>query len=79
MKPLSGRDLGSAIGRERSEAAYRVSCACGHKVCCEVVSYGDGLAMLVFFDDEETSATRGERVLLCPGCHSRLSLLSFRS
>ena len=78
MKPPPRRDLGPAVGRGSTEPVYRLSCTCGYKVCCEVVSHGDGLAMLVFFDEEEASETRDEQIWSCPGCHSRLSLLSFQ-
>jgi len=60
--------------------AYRFLCvACRYKLRCEVMRYGESLGVLVFFDDEETSVTRGERVWRCPRCRRRLGLLSFRS
>jgi hypothetical protein len=79
MRSQPGRNLGPGVERGSSQPSYRLSCRCTYKVRCEVASYGDGLAMLEYFDDEEASATRGERVWRCPGCHSLLSLLSFRS
>lgn len=81
MRPSPGGEENPdpAVERRRTELSYRLSCGCGYKVRCEVVSYGDGLAVLEFFDDEETSATRDEKVWRCPGCQSRLGLLSFLS
>ena len=39
---------------------------------------GERLGELTFFDDEEASVTQGERLWYCPGCRSRLGLLSLR-
>jgi len=55
-----------------------LSCTCDHKVRCEVMRHGDGLGEIVFFDDEQTSATLGERVGYCPGCQERLSIANLR-
>jgi hypothetical protein len=66
---------------KRDEAtgwAYRLLCECRYKVRCEVMRYGEQLGQLTFFDDEEASPTQGERIWFCPGCRSRLDLLSFR-
>jgi hypothetical protein len=66
---------------QRSEApnrAYRLLCKCSYRVRCEVMRHGERLGELTFFDDEEASETQGERVQYCPGCRSRLSLLSVR-
>ena len=40
--------------------------------------YGDGLGEIVFFDDQETSITYGEKVRYCPGCSDRLSIVGLR-
>jgi hypothetical protein len=53
-------------------------CECSYKVRCEVMRHGERSGELTFFDDEEASVTRGERVWYCPGCRNRLSLLSVR-
>ena len=37
------------------------------------------MGLLVFFDDEPTSETLGERIRECPGCSERLGLLTFYS
>jgi hypothetical protein len=56
--------------RDNSWSAYRLLCACGYRVRCEVMRYGD---------DTESSMTRGERVRDCPGCHDQLGLLGLRA
>lgn len=69
------------LGVQRSGApskTYQLLCECSYKVRCEVMRHGERLGELTFFDDEEASVTRGERVWYCPGCRSRLSLLSVR-
>jgi hypothetical protein len=53
---------------------YGFMCACGYKVRCGVARYGNQLGGLVFFDDEKTSLTKGEKVRQCPGCNSTLHL-----
>ena len=53
-------------------------CECSYKVRCEVMRHGEQLGELTFIDDEEASVTQGERVRYCPGCGSRLGLLSLR-
>jgi len=65
--------------RDNSWSAYRLLCVCGYRVRCEVMRYGESLGELVFFDDKESSMTRGERVWYCPGCHDRLGLPGLRS
>ena len=60
------------------DRAYLLLCECSYKVRCEVMRHGERLGELTFFDDEEASVTRGERVWYCPGCRKRLSLLSVR-
>lgn len=65
--------------RDNSWSAYRLLCACGYRVRCEVMRYGEGLGELVFFDDTESSMTKGERVRDCPGCHDQLGLLGLRA
>lgn len=60
--------------RGTSGLTYRFLCVCGYKVRCGVARYGNQLGGLVFFDDEETSRTQGEKVEQCPGCNSRLDL-----
>ena len=79
MRPRSTDADG--LGVQRSDApsrAYQLSCRCSYKVRCEVMRHGERLGELTFFDDEEASVTQGERVRYCPGCRSRLSLLSVR-
>jgi hypothetical protein len=69
------------LGVQRSGAPskmYQLLCECSYKVRCEVVRHGERLGELTFFDEEEVSVTQGERVRYCPGCRSRLSLLSVR-
>jgi hypothetical protein len=73
------RGFDPAVEQGKTELSYRLWCGCSYRVCCEIVSYGEGLAVLVFFDDEEKSATHGEQVWRCPGCHDSLGLLSFLS
>jgi hypothetical protein len=60
------------------ERVYHLLCECSYKVRCEVKRHGEQLGQLTFFDDEEASPTQGERVWYCPGCRSRLGLLSLR-
>jgi len=60
------------------DRAYLPLCECSYKVRCEVMRHGERSGELTFFDDEEASVTRGERVWYCPGCRNRLSLLSVR-
>ena len=84
MSPLPADNVGwrgGETGAERDEAngwAYQLLCECRYKVRCEVMRHGEQLGQLRFFDDEEASVTRGERIWFCPGCRSRLDLLSFR-
>jgi hypothetical protein len=72
------RNYRSDGGRTDSEPSCSLSCACGNRVRCEVMRYGDALGEIVFFDDQESSITYGERVGYCPGCHDRLSIASLR-
>jgi hypothetical protein len=58
------------------DLTYGFLCTCGYKVRCGVLRYGDQLGGLVFFDDEKTSRTWGEKVRQCQGCNSRLDLPS---
>ena len=84
MRPLpvdNGGGRGVEIGARQDRAtgwAYQLLCGCSYKVRCEVTRHGEQLGQLTFFDDEEASATQGERIWFCPGCRSRLDLLSFR-
>lgn len=64
--------------RDNFWSACRLLCVCGYRVRCEVMRYGESLGELVFFDDIESSTTRGERIWHCPGCHDRLGLLGLR-
>ena len=69
------------LGVQRSvdfDRTYQLLCGCSYKVRCEVMRHGERLCELTFFDDEEASVTQGERVRYCPGCRSRLGLLSVR-
>lgn len=79
MRDSRSPDLELEDQGEKSLLARRLMCMCGYKVRCEVMRYGDGLGEFVFFDDNEASLTRGERVWYCPGCHRRLGLLDLRS
>jgi hypothetical protein len=82
MRHYSGEEgLGLVLddGRRTPGMTYGFLCVCGYKVRCGVVQYGDQLGGLVFFDDETTSRTRGEKVSQCPGCDSRLDLPGLQS
>jgi hypothetical protein len=59
--------------------ATRLLCECGHNIFCAVRQEGERLGLLVFFDDEPTSETLGERIRECPGCSERLGLLTLYS
>jgi hypothetical protein len=61
-------------GRRDPDLTYGLLCSCGYKVRCGITRYGYQLGGLVFFDDEKTSRTQGEKVRQCPGCNSRLDL-----
>jgi hypothetical protein len=79
--PTDAEGRGVEPGVKRGAApkrAYQLLCECSHKVLCEVMRHGEQLGELTFFDDEEASVTQGERVRYCPGCGSRLGLLSLR-
>jgi hypothetical protein len=79
MRPWPTDAEGPSVQRSGvSNRAYQLLCECSYKVRCEVLRHGERLGELTFFDDEEASVTRGERVWYCPGCRSRLSLLSVR-
>jgi hypothetical protein len=82
MRSLPGgqaaRDYRSHDERTDSGPSCNLSCACGYKVRCEVLRYGDGLGEIAFFDDQETSVTYGERVRYCLGCQDRLSIAGLR-
>ncbi len=57
------------------ELGALLRCACGHKIAVELGALGARLATVVlFFDDEPGSDTRGGRVRECPGCGARLGL-----
>jgi hypothetical protein len=62
-----------------NQEAYRLLCKCSYKVRCEIISYGERLGELAFFNDEETSSTQGERIWNCPGCRSPLRLPDLQS
>jgi hypothetical protein len=79
MRPKLTNAEGPSV--EPSEApmrAYRLLCECSYKVLCCIIRHGERLGELAFFDDDEASVTRGERVWYCPGCRSRLGLLSLQ-
>ena len=77
MRPWSTDAEGLGVQRSGAPSrAYQLLCGCSYKVRCEVMRHGERLGELTFFDDEEASVTQGERVRYCPGCRSRLSLLS---
>jgi hypothetical protein len=74
-----GRSIDAGVKRGGApKRMYHLLCECNYKVRCEVVRHGERLGELTFFDEEEGSITQGERVWYCPGCRSRLSLLSLR-
>jgi hypothetical protein len=69
------------LGVQQSGApgkTYQLLCKCSYKIRCEIIRHGERLGELTFFDDEEASLTQGEGVRYCPGCRSRLNLLSVR-
>jgi hypothetical protein len=75
-----GGDPGYDVARDGPPAlAFRLLCACGYKLHCEVLRYGECLGEIAFFDDKEASTTQGERLWDCPRCHDRLALPSLRS
>ena len=79
MSPWPTDAQGLSVQRSGAgNRAYQLSCECSYKIRCEVIRHGERLGELTFFDDEEASATQGARVWYCPGCRSRLSLLSLR-
>jgi hypothetical protein len=43
-------------------------CLCGHSISCQVLREGERLGSLVFFDEEPTNSTYGERIEHCPKC-----------
>jgi hypothetical protein len=49
-------------------------CSCGYGVRVEARHEQECLGVLVFFDDEEASETRGERVGRCPRCGGLIDL-----
>jgi hypothetical protein len=61
-------------GRRAPGLTYGFACACGYKVRCGVARYGVQLGGLIYFDDENSSRTWGEKVRQCPGCNNRLDL-----
>ena len=74
------RDLGYDVTRDGPSAlAFRLLCACGYKVRCEVLRYGECLGEIAFFDDKETSTSQGEQLWDCPHCQNRLALPGLRS
>lgn len=75
-----GGDPGYDVVRDSPPAlAFRLLCACGYKLRCEVLRYGECLGEIAFFDDKEASTTQDERLWDCPRCHDRLALPSLRS
>jgi hypothetical protein len=77
MRHYSGEERRGLVldnGGRTSGSTYGFLCGCGYKVRCGVARYGVQLGGLVFFDDENSSRTRGEKVRQCPGCNSRLDL-----
>jgi hypothetical protein len=61
-------------GAKTPESTYGLSCACGYKVRCGVLRYGDQLGGLVFFDGAKVSRTKGEEIRRCPGCDNKLDI-----
>jgi hypothetical protein len=61
--------------RDAGEDGYTaLRCVCGHALLCEVRSAGEGIGILVCFDDEPTSETCGQQVRNCPSCDEPLRL-----
>jgi hypothetical protein len=56
------------------EVVGLVSCPCGHGIFCRIVREGERLGTVVFFDDEVTSETHGERIERCARCGQKLEL-----
>jgi len=52
-----------------------LQCSCGYAILCEVRRLGERLGTSVFFDNEPTSTTHGERVTRCPSCGEQLEFL----
>ncbi len=83
MRSWAGREVGD-LGYDAAPDSppvlvFRLLCACGHKIRCEILRYGECLGEVAFFDDKEASTTQGERVWDCPQCRDRLALPSLRS
>ena len=57
---------------EKPAAVLR--CVCGRGISVELRYKCERLVIVTFFDDETTSATRGERVNKCPGCDVGLGI-----
>jgi hypothetical protein len=49
-------------------------CLCGHSISCQVLREGERLGSLVFFDEEPTNSTYGERIEHCPKCGRKPAL-----
>ena len=64
---------GERDAAEHGRSALR--CVCGHALLCEVRSAGEGIGVLVCFDDEPTSETCGQQVKTCPYCGGPLRLV----
>ena len=62
---------GRLYQREAMTQSGLIYCSCGYKLWCEARFDDEDLLRLIFFDNEETSETYGERITLCPGCGGR--------
>ena len=49
-------------------------CVCSHAISVMLRGASEGMCTIIFFDDEASSETCGERVRECPACHQRLGI-----
>lgn len=56
------------------EELAALRCVCGRGVRVKLEDMGERVCNVVFFDDEPTGDTYGERVRECPGCAVGLGL-----
>jgi hypothetical protein len=61
------------------EGLAALLCQCTYQIACEVRAVGERLGLLMFFDDEPASETRGQQVSSCPGCGQELRLHLLRA
>lgn len=56
------------------EELVALRCVCTYAISVVLQTAGEDICYIVFFDDEPTSGTHGERVRECPSCGERLGL-----